>query len=153
MAKKRVMRRKAPKRRRNAPKRRNTVTKRRRAPTKRRRRAPSKKQSCSAKFKRILHRLKTLKPCHRKQAISLANNRFIRDLCSEVKKLRTTQNVDPKLRNKLHQHAPELRKLANKTTSIKSKRKILTQSGGFLPLLLAALPAVGSILGGVISRA
>jgi hypothetical protein len=84
--------------------------------------------------------------------MSIANNKFIRDFSAQVKKLRTRKDIPTAIRKKLKRHSLRLRKLANKRTSVAAKRKILSQRGGFLPLLLAALPAVGSIIGGVISR-
>lgn len=112
-----------------------------------------KRKTCSGKFKSTLLRLRRLSPNNRRQAMCIANNKFIRDFSNEVKKLRRKNDLKPSVKKQLKRHALRLRKLASNTTSLTAKRKILSQRGGFLPLLLAALPAVGSILGGVISRA
>lgn len=114
----------------------------------RRRRAPKRKD----KFINLVRRLRQLKGPQRQQAMKMANNKFIRDLCARIKQLRKAKGLQPSLKRKLKRHSKALRKLANTKTAMKTKRKMLSQRGGFLPLLLAALPAVGSILGGVISR-
>ena len=106
----------------------------------------------NSKFTTTLFRLKKLKASQRHEAIKIANNKFIRDFATQVKKLRQVKSLRPSLQKKLKQHSKALRKLTNKKTSIKMKRKILSQRGGFLPLILAALPAIGSIVGGIISR-
>ena len=122
----------------------------RRKTTKRRRRKPRRLQR-GGKFISTLHRLKKLRPRQRNQAIQLANNKFIRDFVSGVKQLRNAR-LKPSMRTRLKRQAKNLRKFVNSKTSIGTKRKMLVQRGGFAPLLLAALPALGSILGGVISR-
>ena len=105
-----------------------------------------------SKFSTTLLRLKRLNASQRHQAMKIANNKFIRDFTTEVKKLRQVKGLRPSLQKKLKRHSKALRKLTNKKTSIKMKRKILSQRGGFLPLILAALPAIGSIVGGILSR-
>ena len=104
------------------------------------------------KFSVTLQRLKKLKAKQRRQAIEVANAKFIRDFVSQVKKLRRTTKLRPDLRRKLKRHTKSLKKLINSRTGLDSKRQLMSQRGGFLPLLLAALPAVGSIVGGIISR-
>lgn len=110
------------------------------------------KKKCNSKFSTILCRLKKLNPTQRHQAIEIANDKFIRDFTTQVKKLRCARGLRPSLQKKLKRHGKALRKLTNKKTSIKMKRKMLSQRGGFLPLILAALPAIGSIIGGIVSR-
>ena len=104
------------------------------------------------KFNVILKRLRKLNPFQRRSAIQVANDKFIRHFVSQVKKLKRATGLQPSLRTKLKRHTKALRKLTNRRTSMKRKRKMLSQRGGFLPLLLAALPAIGSIAGGIISR-
>ena len=55
----------------------------------------------------------------------------------------------------MKKHRKHLQKLVHKNTSISTKRKMLSQRGGiaFLPLIMAALPAIGSLIGNAISRA
>ena len=111
-----------------------------------------KRNSRGNKFNVTLERLKSLSPDHRRQAIEIANDKFIRHFISQVKKLRRAKNLRPAIKSRLRRNARKLRQLTGKRGSLKSKRKMLTQTGGFLPLLLAALPALGSIAGGIISR-
>ena len=123
----------------------------RRKTSKRRRRRQPRRLQKGGKFISTLRRLKKLRPHQRNQAIQLANNKFIRDFVSGVKQLRNAR-LKPSMRTRLKRQAKNLRKFVNSKTSIGTKRKMLVQRGGFAPLLLAALPALGSILGGVISR-
>lgn len=104
------------------------------------------------KFGVTLARLKKLKAAQRRQAIQIANDKFIRDFIAQIKKLRNAKSLRATLKKRLRRHTKKLRKITNNKTSLKEKRKLLAQRGGFLPLLLAALPALGSIVGGVISR-
>ena len=122
----------------------------RRTATKRRR--IRRRQKRSNKFGGTLLRLKKLKAPQRRQAMEIANDKFIRDFTAQIKKLRTVNKLRPTLRKKLKRHTKLLRKMTNNKTSLKVKRKMLAQRGGFLPLLLAALPAIGSIAGGILSR-
>ena len=103
------------------------------------------------KFAFTLKSLRKLSPSQRRHAMKIANTKFIRHLSSQVKKLKRAR-LSGKLRRRIQSHSKDLRKLSNVKTPITVKRKVLTQRGGFLPLLLAALPALGSIIGGVISR-
>lgn len=116
----------------------------------RRRRRRQSTNSGRNKFLATFKRLRKLRPHHRRQAIGLANNRFIQQFVSQVKKLRRAK-LRPSLRKRLARQSKMLRSLTNSKTSVKKKRKML-QRGGFLPLLLAALPAIGSIAGGILSR-
>lgn len=124
-----------------------TMTKGRRVTSRRRRR----RVVDDKKFSFTIQSLRKLAPAQRRRAMEIANNKFIRHLSSQVKKLKRAK-VNTKLRRRMKLHSKDLRKLSNGKTPITVKRKVLTQRGGFLPLLLAALPALGSIIGGVISR-
>ena len=108
-------------------------------------------------FHRALHRLKKLKPAHQSQAIGMANNAFIRQMCAHVKKLRYNKKVTPKSAQRLKRHRTKLRQLVSARTSIDKKRKLLSQRGGFLPALLPLListvgPLVGRIAKAVTSK-
>ena len=101
-------------------------------------------------FRRALHRLRKLKPTHQSKAIGMANNAFIRQMCSHVKKLRYNKKVASKSAKRLKRHRTKLRQLVSARTSIDKKRKLLSQRGGFLPALLPLLlSAVGPIVGGI----
>ena len=58
--------------------------------------------------------------------------------------------VPPRTLTKLKRHKSKIRKAINKSTSFKKRKRILAQSGGFLPLLLA--PIV-SLVGGLVGEA
>ena len=59
--------------------------------------------------------------------------------------------VDSKTFKKLQKHKEHIRKLSKKTCSHIKKKAILTQKGGFLPLLVTPiLSALGGIAGRVI---
>ena len=101
------------------------------------------------KFKIAVQKLKRLKPSQQVQAMKMANNRFIKHMCSEVKKLKYKPLPAP-LQSRVKKNAKRIRKLVNAKTSMRAKRRMLTQQGGgFLPLILAGLaaPLIGKILG------
>lgn len=102
------------------------------------------------KFNVALSKLKRMKQAQQVQAVRMSNNAFIRQLSNHVKHLRYAP-LSPALKKKLQRQKTKLRKLVNARTSTQVRRKMLTQRGGFLPLLLAALPAVGSLVGNIIS--
>ena len=105
------------------------------------------KKPCQSKFSDAFCQLKKLKGKQQGQAMSMANDSFIRQFCSRVKKLKYAK-LPPKLESKLRRHRKKLRMLTNSKTSISKKRKALSQRGGaFLSLLAAALPILGPLLG------
>ena len=110
------------------------------------------KKSCRSNFSSALCQLKRLKGKDQSRAMSMANDSFIRQFCSRVKKLKNAK-LTPKLSTKLRRHRKKLRMLTNTRTSIKRKRKALSQRGGIFPLLMAALPAIASIGSAAISAA
>ena len=79
----------------------------------------------------------------------MANNTFIRQFCTRVRKLKHAK-LTPKLEGKLRRHKAKLRMLSNGKTAIKRKRAVLSQRGGFLPLLMAAIPAIASVVGSLV---
>lgn len=103
-------------------------------------------------FPTIWKKVMKLSPLQRIEAMRIANNRFINDLTREIRKLRHS-HVSPGMQKRLKRQSRKLRTFINARTPISTKRRMLTQQrGGFLPLLMAALPAIGSIVGGVLSR-
>ena len=121
--------------------------KRRQRANKRKRRNSRRKKSSS--FHTVFKKVMKLSPSQRIQAMKLANNKFISDMSRQVKKLRHAR-VSPKMQKRLKRQSKNLRKFTNRKTSIATKRRMLTQQrGGFLPLLLAALPAVGGLIRGI----
>ena len=104
------------------------------------------------KFCYVIKQLQRLDAPQQRQAIEIASDNFIRDFWIHVKKLKRAHGLKQSLKRKLKRNRVALRKLTNKNVSLKCKRQMLAQRGGFLPLLLAALPAIGSIAGGIISH-
>lgn len=106
-------------------------------------------RKCS-NFKLILSKLRKLKRPQQVQAIRLANDSFIREFCSHVKKLRYAK-MPMVTANKLKRRSKALQILINKKSAIQRKRKILTQRGGGIiaPLIAAFLP---TIIGAITSR-
>ena len=104
------------------------------------------------KFSRVFQKLAKLGKEDQRYAMMCANNAFIRQFCNHVKKLRTAP-VNAKLRLRLQKQKKSLRKLVNKKTNADMQRSMLIQRGGFLPLLMAALPALGSVVGSIIQAA
>ena len=105
----------------------------------------------SSKFSNTLVKLKKMKPADLCKALKMSNDAFIKQFCNHVKKLKYA-TVPPSIEKRMKRQGKKLRKFIHKKTSVKEKRKMLSQRGGFLPLLLAALPALGSVIGGVLSR-
>ena len=88
--------------------------------------------------------------------MKLANNQFIRKFCTHIKKLRHAK-LNKSQRKVLQANKATLRKLANGKVSLKSKRKMLSQRGGFLPALIpliasVAAPAIQGIVGAITGR-
>ena len=99
-----------------------------------------------------LQKLKRMKPHHQREALKMSNDAFIRQLCMEVKRMRN-KPFPPSLTTRMQKQRKNLQKFVRVKMSTTAKRKMLTQRGGFLPLLMAALPAVGAMIGNIIGRA
>jgi hypothetical protein len=113
----------------------------------------------SDRIKRNLNFLKSLlhskKKKLRKSIVKVASNDNI-DALSEaaLNTLRGNVPLTSEERRKLKPHSEKLRALAHKKTSIKKKKSLLIQEGGFLPLLLPPLlSAAGAITGRAIATA
>lgn len=106
------------------------------------------KKSCKSNFSKALCQLKRLRGNEQSRAMSMANDSFIRQFCARVKKLKYAK-LSPKLEKKLRRHRQKLKMLANAKTSIKRKRKALSQRGGIFPLLMAAIPAAISAVSAI----
>ena len=98
-------------------------------------------------FIQSLLRLKKLKARDRTKAISMANDRFIRQLC-HVKKLKYAK-LSTKDKKSLQKHRKSLRSLISNRSSMSKRRKILSQhGGGILGGILKSLkylPIVGGV--------
>ena len=61
--------------------------------------------------------------------------------------------VDEVTRRKLKRHAKQIREVADPKVSLKRKRAVLVQRGGFLPaLLVPVLSAVSGLVGSLLNR-
>ena len=111
-----------------------------------------KKRTGRTSFVNALRRLSKLRPTQRVEAMKLANNKFIQQFCSNVKKLRHA-GVSSAHQKRMRRQSKNIRKLISAKTSYNMKRKMLTQRGGFLlplllpPLLSAGVGAITSALG------
>ena len=98
-------------------------------------------------FVTTLRKLSSLHPSQRVETMKSVNDRFIRQFCNSVKKLRH-HPVSPHTLIQLRRQSKKLRKLVSAKTSINTKRRMLSQRGGFLPLILA--PIISALAGSVI---
>ena len=101
-------------------------------------------------FVNALRKLSKLHPSQRVAAMKMANDKFVRQFCTKVKLLRRA-NLSPKVQRVVRSRAKSLRKLVSPKTSVKVKRRMLTQRGGFIgallgPLLGLGISAIGSVL-------
>lgn len=97
--------------------------------------------------KHILHVLKNCNTCVRKSILKNANPELIRTLCEiSLNLVNGNMKVSKNCRARLKKYKKKLRELASSKGKVSSKRKILVQHGGFLPLLL------GSLLTGAIGK-
>ena len=75
--------------------------------------------------------------------MKLANNKFLQQFCSNVKKLRHAR-VSSSHQKRMRRQSKNIRKLISAKTSYNTKRKMLSQRGGFLlPLLIPPLLSAG----------
>lgn len=108
------------------------------------------------RVKRNLDFLKVLykaNKCQRHGIIKGANKDLIICLCECADNLlKGNIPIKEETKQKLRRHKKPLRELADKKSSLKVKREILCQRGGFLPLLLApVLSIAGSLIADAIS--
>ena len=116
--------------------------------TRRRRQSTNRK---NAKFSKAIMALRKMKSSDRYNAIRFANDNFIRDLCSNINKLRRMK-LSPQQQAIVKKYRSKLKVLCNRRTSIKKKRQTLSQKGGILPLVLPLIkplivPAIAKALG------
>ena len=101
------------------------------------------------KFIKAIHALKRMRPSQRCVAIRHSNDKFIRDVVSHVRKLRT-RKLPLKMVGHVKKHAKSLRLIANPKVSLKKKRNRLSQKGGGILGIL--LPLLGAVAGPIIKR-
>ena len=95
-----------------------------------------------------LKKLCKCSPKSRKKFLSNCSDDFIKNLCDcVVNVLKGNIKVSKYHHKKLSKKKAILRRLARKSISLKTKRKIFTQHGGFLgSLLVPIISAVGGLL-------
>jgi len=100
------------------------------------------------KNQHILHVLgKCNKKKFRKNILKYCDDDIIKTIAEiAINILNGNNKISPAQKAKLKKHKKQLRFLACAKKSIKAKRKILVQHGGFLPTL------IGTILSGVIGK-
>lgn len=111
----------------------------------------------SARAVRNLSALKTFKKLSnesRKKFLKRCNPDFVNclsEVCHNL--LRGNIKVTPAQLKKLTRYKKTLRTLASKRTSLKKRKRLLNQKGGFLGALIApALSAITGLIGGLINR-
>lgn len=97
--------------------------------------------------KHFLHILKNANPKVRKAILQSADDDLIKALLEcVINTLNGNHSLSGKEKSKLCKYKNCFRNLANPKISLKKKRKILIQKGGFL------IPLLGSILSGLVGR-
>lgn len=96
-----------------------------------------------------------LKPNVAKAVIHDANDEVIKCICECIQNvLNGVVKIPQATKRKLKRHKRKIRQINNKRIGIRRKRKLLEQSGGFLPMLLAPVVGLlGSVVGEAISSA
>lgn len=101
--------------------------------------------------KHTLHVLKNCKPSVRKSIIKFGNSELIKTLCEIcINVLNGNVKIPLQSKLKLKNYKNSLRKLASPRIGLNSKKKILVQKGGFLPILLSTL--LSSVIGSLIEK-
>jgi len=101
----------------------------------------------------FLKSVEKLSPYKRKKLLKSASEDNILAL-KEIAHNLLTGNLNVPEIKKLKRHRQSIRKFVKKKSSLKSKRKLLIQKGGFLPLMITPLlSAIGTVTGKVISKA
>lgn len=94
-----------------------------------------KRRGNGASFSNAMRKLSSLRPPQRVQAMKLANDKFVRQFCQKVKGLQRAR-LSPSVQKQLRRKSKHLRKLVSPKTSVRTKRGMLTQRGGFLSALI-----------------
>ena len=108
---------------------------------------------CIKRNREFLEKLLTAPPDVRKRLINKASADEVRAI-SEIalNVVKGSFQINANIRDQLAEHKHHIRKLSKRTVSHKLKKHLLSQKGGFLPLLLSpVLSALGIIVGKTIS--
>ena len=104
------------------------------------------------KFLKELKELKKAKPKTRKKLLSGCDKELVKcicDCCYNV--VNGNIKLSSKQKKRLKRHCMPVRLLASKKVSLKKKKNLLVQKGGFLPALLAPILGIaGSLISGLI---
>lgn len=101
--------------------------------------------------KHILHVLKNSNNVLRKSILKSASPELIKTLCEICMNiLNGNCKISSKCKDSLKSYKSPLRKLISPRCSLKTKKKILIQKGGFLPSLLGAV--LSGVIGNLIER-
>ena len=103
----------------------------------------------SSKFSKAIQSLRRMKPNQRSKAIRHSNDKFIRDIVSHVKKLRT-KKLTGKALKAVQQHSAKLRMISSPKVSLQKKRTVLSQKGGIAPIFALLAPIAGALIGRMI---
>jgi len=109
------------------------------------------------RYLELLRLFQKATPEQQKLLLETSNGEFIKALC-ECCLNATLGHVQysPKAKRKLKKYAPVIRKAASKTDkdkSVKRKRQLLVQHGGFLPALLAPIISLaGGLIGELVAK-
>lgn len=111
--------------------------------------------------KRLQNHFDTIKvlskpnPKQNKAIIHHADDELVKCICECIQNIANgVVKISPSTKSKLCKHKQKIRQIIDKRTGIKKKKKLLEQSGGFLPLLLAPVVGLlGSVVGEAISNA
>lgn len=100
--------------------------------------------------KHMLHVLKNCNSQIRKSILKLTHPELIKTLC-EICENTLCGNIELSndIKKKLKAYKNHIRKVTQKKVNLKTKRKILIQKGGFLPILLSAL--LSGVIGNLIA--
>lgn len=108
------------------------------------------KLTVKKKFSAAINKLRRLKCNQQRTAVSGASNEFINDISKTLRRLKTTPNlVSSKHKRSIRKHKSKFKRLAQAKTTLKAKRRILTQKGGFLPFLI---PLLGTVIGSIFRK-
>ena len=101
------------------------------------------KNRATSKFNYALRRLKTLKAPQQRQALSMANNAFLRHFVNHIKKLKRVK-LPLRASKAFRKHRKTVRKLVNSRTSMSKRRTILSQKGkGSIFDFIKSIPIIG----------
>ena len=99
----------------------------------------------------FLHVLKDAKPPARRQLLVSASDELIKAIIEiALNTLNGNNKLSKSDKSKLSKHKSRLRALINPKFSLKKKRKLLIQKGGFIVPLLTSI--LSSVIGSIISN-